>query len=582
MTRTDRFVVGTLVFLLALIASLVGLPAVLPRRRPRGVRQPVTSRGHGRSRRARTARGWSVAPTSVSPLTARNQADRDLVALVFSGLVRNGPDGTIVPDLAKRWTVDSTGAVWTFELRPDARWQDGEPVTAEDVAFTIRTLQDPAYTGPAAGSWQDVTVRTDGALTVVFTLSTPLGGFLQAATQPIAPAHLLAGIPVDQLADDPFGRQPIGSGPFALVSLDRLRGGAAAGGGAGRGRRRRLEARRRWRRTRWSTPGPTVRPVGPTPYLPGIEFRFFDDARRAGRGLSPGRPRRGLRPAGGHGRRAGLDHGQPDPALPRLDPDRGPAQPATQRPRVRQPRRCGRRCSQAIDRPALIDSAFAMAAGAASGLIPSSSVLFDPGAAGSVAYDRTAAQKALKAAGWTKVANAWRRPTFKKPFTFELLSPDAASNPAAFAAAEAVDPRLEADRAAGHPRRAAAGRVRHRAPGQGDLHGRGRRCHDRARPGPVPAARLEPDADRRIERHRAAGSGPRQAARGGPQTRHGRRPGEGLLGPPGPAREGSLRPSAGLRRRVDRGPRHAQRTGSTPGRRPVGSILGCANMAPRR
>ncbi len=87
-------------------------------------------------------------PTSVSPLTARSQADRDLVALVFSGLVRNGPDGTIVPDLARRWTVDSTGAVWTFELRPDARWQDGEPVTAEDVAFTIRTLQDPVVHRP--------------------------------------------------------------------------------------------------------------------------------------------------------------------------------------------------------------------------------------------------------------------------------------------------------------------------------------------------------------------------------------------------------------------------------------------------
>ena len=53
----------------------------------------------------------------------------------------------------------------------------------------------------------------------MFTLKTPLGGFLQAATQPIAPAHILAGIPVDQLADRPFGRQPIGSGPFAVASL---------------------------------------------------------------------------------------------------------------------------------------------------------------------------------------------------------------------------------------------------------------------------------------------------------------------------------------------------------------------------
>ena len=134
-------------------------------------------------------------PVSVSPLSARTQADRDLVALVYSGLVRNGPSGSLVPDLAERWTVDPTGAVWTFQLRDDARWHDGEPVTAEDVAFTIRVLQDPDYRGPGAGSWNEVTVATDGLRTVVFTLATPLGGFLQAATQPIAPAHLLAGDP---------------------------------------------------------------------------------------------------------------------------------------------------------------------------------------------------------------------------------------------------------------------------------------------------------------------------------------------------------------------------------------------------
>ena len=158
-------------------------------------------------------------PVSVSPFSARTQADRDLVALVFSGLVRNGPSGTLVPDLAERWSVDPSGFVWTFQLRDDAVWHDGEPVTAEDVAYTIRVLQDPAYHGPAAGSWNEVTVQATAPRTVTFTLKTPLGGFLQAATQPIAPAHLLAGVPIADLPDHPFGRQPIGSGPFAIASL---------------------------------------------------------------------------------------------------------------------------------------------------------------------------------------------------------------------------------------------------------------------------------------------------------------------------------------------------------------------------
>jgi peptide/nickel transport system substrate-binding protein len=375
-------------------------------------------------------------PNSVSPLTARTQADRDLVALIFSGLVRNGPDGTIVPDLAKNWTVDAAGAIWTFELRDDAFWQDGQPVTAEDVAFTIRTLQDPAYSGPAAGSWQDVTVQTIGARTVMFTLSTPLAGFLQAATQPIAPAHLLANVPVDRLASDPFGRQPIGSGPFALVQLDamtaELRPAAdvmlapASSGGVLPGLPDSL-----------TTPAPTIRPSIPVPYLAGIEFRFFDDPDALVAAY----------------RQGDLDaaSGLPAAALGELATATGsrilryPGSTLTAvlfnlRPTVHVFGSTAVRTAllEAINRPGLIKSAFATAASAAVGLIPSSSVLFDPAAAGPVPYDQAAAQKALKAAGWTKVNNTWRRPNFKKPFAFELLSPDAASNPAAYAAAEAV------------------------------------------------------------------------------------------------------------------------------------------------
>jgi peptide/nickel transport system substrate-binding protein len=435
MTRLDRFVIGALVLLLALIASLVGLPAVLPAERSPASAAPVPSDfGVVESRPYRE--GMVGRATSVSPLTARSQADRDLVALVFSGLVRNGPAGTIVPDLARRWTVDSTGAVWTFELRPDARWQDGEPVTADDVAFTIRTLQDPSYTGPAAGSWQDVTVTTEGSLTVVFTLATPLGGFLQAATQPIAPAHLLAGIPVDQLADDPFGHQPIGSGPFALASLDasgaELRPTAALAP---------LEVPAEGASSQPSdsltTPHPTLRPPGPIAYLPGIEFRFFDDPDALVAAYRQGEldAASGL-PAAMIGELASATGSRilryPGSTLTAVLINLRPGQHAFAGPALRTA------LLQAINRPALIDSAFAMAASAASGFIPSSSVLFDAGAAGSVAYDPAAAQKAFKAAGWTKVANAWRRPKLKKPFSFDLLSPDAASNPAAFAAAEAV------------------------------------------------------------------------------------------------------------------------------------------------
>ena len=218
MTRTDSVVVGTLVALLAILAALIGVPSmqiastpIAPTARPVPSVPEIASRPY--------VEGVLGSPTSVSPLTARTQADRDLVALVFAGLVRNGPDGTVVPDLAERWTVDAKGKTWTVDLRADALWQDGEPVTSDDVVFTIRTLQDPQYSGPSASSWNDVEVDRAGPHRVTFTLSTPLGGFLQALTQPIAPAHLLADVPVADLPVDPFGQSPIGPGPFSLLEL---------------------------------------------------------------------------------------------------------------------------------------------------------------------------------------------------------------------------------------------------------------------------------------------------------------------------------------------------------------------------
>ena len=90
MTRHDSIVVGTLVVLLALVAGLVGLPALTATASASATASP------GRPRRgaSRTAKASSATRSSISPLTARSQADRDLVALIFSGLVRNGPSGT--------------------------------------------------------------------------------------------------------------------------------------------------------------------------------------------------------------------------------------------------------------------------------------------------------------------------------------------------------------------------------------------------------------------------------------------------------------------------------------------------------
>jgi peptide/nickel transport system substrate-binding protein len=373
---------------------------------------------------------------SVSPLSARTQADRDLVSLVYAGLVRNGPSGSLVPDLAERWTVDSTGAVWTFQLRDDARWHDGEQVTAEDVAFTIGVLQDPKYQGPGAGSWNEVTVTTEGLLTVVFRLKTPLGGFLQAATQPIAPAHILAGIPVDQLAERSFSRQPIGSGPFAVASLSNdtaeliPAGAVLQPNGAGDGTAPVAT-------DSLATPGPASRPARPVPYLTAMEFRFFDDPEKLAAAYREGSldAASGLPPALTRDLGAAVDSRAlryPGSTLTTVLLNLRPGHPEFADPAVRTA------LLAAIDRPEIITDAFAMAAGTATGVIPPSSFLFDRNADPPVAYDPAAAQMALAKAGWTNGPDGWRLPRAKSALKIELLSPDLASNPAAFRTAEIV------------------------------------------------------------------------------------------------------------------------------------------------
>jgi peptide/nickel transport system substrate-binding protein len=433
MTRTDTLVVGTLVSLLALIAALIGGPAIQLASAPAS---PAPSIGSSPGFEVRPyVEGVMGKPTSVSPLTARTQADRDLVALLFSGLLRNGPGGTLVPDLAEDWTVDKTGRTWLVDIRPDARWHDGTPVTADDVVFTIETLQDPAYKGPSATSWSEVTVAATGQRQVRFTLETPLGGFLQALTQPIAPAHLLAEIPIENLGEDPFGGVPIGSGAFAITELtDRSASLLPAEILEGSGE---PSASPSSSPDSLTTPIPTLRPSRPMPYLAGIEFRFYDDPADLAADFQAKEldAASGLPPA--TAAELGASPGAklvryPGATLTAALVNLRPGHPEFGSPGVRSG------LLAAIDRERLAQESFAGLIAPATGLIPPSSPMFDKAADPAVAYSRGVAERAFTAAKWTKGASRWRLPNARKPLTIEVLSPTEAMNPGLYRAAEAV------------------------------------------------------------------------------------------------------------------------------------------------
>jgi len=165
-------------------------------------------------------------PLRVNPLyTAFNDVDKDLAALVFSGLTRLGPDGTVLPDLAESWEVSPDARIYTFHLRRGVIWHDGTAFTADDVIFTWSALSDPDFKGePSLGQfWQQVECAKKDDFTVVCELPQPFSPFLANTTIGILPRHRLEGLSAEGLFIAPFNEQPIGTGPFILRALDSQR-----------------------------------------------------------------------------------------------------------------------------------------------------------------------------------------------------------------------------------------------------------------------------------------------------------------------------------------------------------------------
>lgn len=150
-----------------------------------------------------------------------NPADRDVSRLIFSGLVRFDASGVPVLDLAESLGISADNAVYNFSIRPEAVWHDGQPVTSEDVSFTIDLLRNPDLPIPEdiRELWEQVEVVVINEKTIQFRLPEPFAPFLDYLNLGILPRHLLADIPAGELVNAEFNLQPVGSGPFRFENL---------------------------------------------------------------------------------------------------------------------------------------------------------------------------------------------------------------------------------------------------------------------------------------------------------------------------------------------------------------------------
>jgi peptide/nickel transport system substrate-binding protein len=160
-------------------------------------------------------------PRFINPLLAVSDADRDLSALIYSGLMRVDSNGNLMPDMADRYEISSDGLSYTFFLKDNLKWHDGEAITADDVLFTIQQAKNPELKSVKRANWEGVDVQKIDAQTIKFTLKKPYSPFLENTTMGIIPEHIWKEASPEQMAFSEFNIEPIGSGPYKISAVAR-------------------------------------------------------------------------------------------------------------------------------------------------------------------------------------------------------------------------------------------------------------------------------------------------------------------------------------------------------------------------
>ncbi len=160
-------------------------------------------------------------PRHINPLLAQSDADKDLVKLIYSGLLKYNKDGQLVPDLARSYDISPDELNYTIYLKDNAKWQDGEPVTADDVIFTIQTAQNPDYGSFERINWQTIETQKIDDHTLVLKLKNKYAQFLNNLTLPILPEHLWQNIKPINFALSDLNLRPIGSGPYKFSKFQK-------------------------------------------------------------------------------------------------------------------------------------------------------------------------------------------------------------------------------------------------------------------------------------------------------------------------------------------------------------------------
>lgn len=167
--------------------------------------------------------GFSQEITVMHPLMAANEVDQGMWWSLYDTLWVIDDSGEFVPILAKQVPSAENGGVspdglnWRIELRDDVKWHDGKKLTAQDVKYSLETIQNPAFRARSRNGFELVTdIQTEGDNVVTWKMKEPFAPFVSMLSWMfIVPSHILSKF------EDPnapeFANNPVGTGAFKFV-----------------------------------------------------------------------------------------------------------------------------------------------------------------------------------------------------------------------------------------------------------------------------------------------------------------------------------------------------------------------------
>jgi len=159
----------------------------------------------------------------LNPLFEAGDSARDVDSVIYQGLTTVNAEQNVIGLLASDWLISNDHLTYTFNIRTNVLWADGQPFSADDVLFTFQVLQDLEYQQPGAADWRQLGVAAGGPNQVVFTLKAPNAAFPLALRIGIIAKHLFVGMAPAQIVSSPFsGVRALGTGPFKVAGINAL------------------------------------------------------------------------------------------------------------------------------------------------------------------------------------------------------------------------------------------------------------------------------------------------------------------------------------------------------------------------